>query len=128
MVFSRLESLDYDNDKGFIDFTLKDEKVSVKCENKTCTIELFDKVLEIHPEHVMANYEKAMALFNIEKFEDAIVSLNVVLEVDPNAFLAWYTRGIAKIQLGRNDFCTDLYKAYELGFTDAQEVINDYCE
>jgi hypothetical protein len=43
LVFSRLESLDYDNDKGFIDFTLKDEKVSVKCENKTCTIELFDK-------------------------------------------------------------------------------------
>ena len=42
--------------------------------------------------------------------------------------MAYYNRGLAKIQLGQKDSgCLDLSKAGELGYVEAYEAIKQYC-
>ncbi len=42
--------------------------------------------------------------------------------------MAYYNRGLAKIQLGqKNSGCLDLSKAGELGVDKVYEVIREYC-
>ncbi len=53
---------------------------------------------------------------------------NKAIELNPNLAEVYYNRGLAKIGLGQKDSgCLDLSKAGEMGYADAYEFINEYC-
>ena len=60
------------------------------------------------------DFNKAIKLWSGEKYQRSI---------------AFYWRGLAEIDLGQKDSgCLDLKKAADLGYTDANEAIQKYCQ
>jgi tetratricopeptide (TPR) repeat protein len=66
--------------------------------------------------------------FELEDLKGALEDFQKVLIHNSNNELAYYNLGIIKLRLGnKNDGCLDLSKAGELGYTEAYELISEYC-
>ena len=69
-----------------------------------------------------------MTLIMLDGDWEAINDYNKAIGLNPNYGYAYYNRGLAKIRLGqKDDGCLDLYKAGELGFAEAYDLIKQYC-
>ena len=72
-------------------------------------IELFDKILEIVPEHENSLNNKGAALLKLEKFEEAIEFFDDILQIYPKNEDVMNNMGIALIELERYEEAIDLY-------------------
>ena len=74
-------------------------------------------------------YSRAEAKINIGNFLGAASDYTYIINLDSTDATAYYNRGIcyANIDL-KNNACEDFVKAGELGFFEAYEVINKYCD
>ena len=51
-----------------------------------------------------------------------------MIEINPKSYSAYNNRAFSKLRLGdKNGACLDWSKAGELGYYDAYELINEYC-
>ena len=63
------------------------------------------------------------------KDKTALNDFNKVIELDKTNSEAYYNRAIFYLNFNRkNDYCSDLKKALELGFGEALEVFNSECK
>jgi len=71
---------------------------------------------------------RGLAKAKLGDYKGAISDYNKAIELNPKLADAYYDRGVVKLLLGQKDSgCLDLYKAGELGFDKAYEVIKEYC-
>lgn len=65
------------------------------------------------------------------KLDNPLVAISwydKAIEADPKSGETFYKRGIAKLLIGkREDGCSDLGKATELGYKQAKEALKNYC-
>jgi tetratricopeptide (TPR) repeat protein len=66
--------------------------------------------------------------FQLEKFAEAIVDCNKVLEHEPNNAMIFFRRGEAKLKLNdKNGACLDWHNAVNLGYKEAMQTISKNC-
>ena len=137
----------------WIYYTRGEAKIGIKDYNGA--IEDFNKALELDSENSLAFSDRYHALKIIEcskkiqtdptntnaycyrgdsknsllDYTGAIADYTRVIEIDPYFAWAYNNRGLAKISLGQKvSGCMDLKKAKELGLSEAQESIKEYCQ
>ncbi len=62
---------------------------------------LFNRALEADPSFALAAFNRASALFSLERFEEAIDVYNIALRRRPDLPDAWYFKGRALLEAGQ---------------------------
>jgi hypothetical protein len=62
----------------------------------------------------------------MQQFQMCLQDLNACTDIDANYAEAYYWKGVVKVNIKQNP-CTDLRRALELGFTAAQQPLMTYC-
>lgn len=89
----------------------------------------YRKVIELDNNMSFAHFNLAHVLASAERYEEAEVHFGLAASSRGNFIEANYNRGLIRLILGKTSkACEDLSLAGELGFTDAYNVINRYCE
>ena len=62
------------------------------------------------------------------KFQDGISDFSKAIRLDPKFSQAYFGRGIAKLKVNlKESACIDLKKSSELGYVEAIESFNEFC-
>ena len=64
--------------------------------------------------------------YNVQNYAAAILDYTKAIEKDPLLVYPYYNRGLAKINM-KADGCTDLKKAFDLGFFEAAAILKNNC-
>jgi tetratricopeptide (TPR) repeat protein len=108
------------NDRGTIYLVAKDY-------NKALSD--FEKVIEKGTDYpAIAYFNKAESLRELNRFEEAIKSYNVVIAVDDKDARAYFKKGMAFSKMGNKDSaCISFKIAKDLGDTEAGKEIDSNC-
>jgi Flp pilus assembly protein TadD len=88
----------------------------------------YDRAIELNPNFWFAFSNRAMCKSKIKDFDGAIMDYSKAIEINPKDWVAFRDRGMCYIQLNMTDnACLDFSKSGELGFTQAYQLIKDYC-
>jgi len=94
----------------------------------SAAIEHFDKVIEMKPHHEKAYTTRAFAKSHLGNHQGAIEDTSIALQKNPFYGRAYAVQGLAEFRAGNRKLgCKDLKQAYDLGFEQAKEYINQYC-
>jgi len=78
-------------------------------------LELLEKALSIKPKRIPALHEKALCLIDLKRYNEAIKTLDEILEIDSNDFTAYYNKACAYSLLNdKLNAINNLKKAIEL--------------
>ncbi|SHN01197.1 Tetratricopeptide repeat-containing protein [Cyclobacterium lianum] len=90
----------------------------------------FDMALQANPEDTRVLFNKAKAQLGNNDPLNAITSLNEVVRLDKRNAAAYYLLGVTEMSaLGNKEAgCTQLKMALSLGYTQAKEWIDDFCQ
>ncbi|MCB9185536.1 MAG: tetratricopeptide repeat protein [Flavobacteriales bacterium] len=89
----------------------------------------YRKVINLDSSMSFAYFNLGHILATAERYEEAEIQFGLAAEVRGNFIEANYNRGLIRLVLGKTEkACEDLSLAGELGFTDAYNVINRYCD
>ena len=87
-------------------------------------IDYYEKITN-DPNYVKALFNKALALDNLERYDDAIAFYDKVLDIDHNDALTWYNKGDALDSLQRYDEAIKCYdEALKINSTDVNSLVN----
>lgn len=76
-------------------------------------LQSFDGAIALDPAFLPARVHKAMTLLSLDRPGEALLSLEIVLDRDPENVHAWIYRGDALIKLGRNAEAAESFRAAE---------------
>jgi tetratricopeptide (TPR) repeat protein len=108
--------------RGFARFENQDYKGAISDFNKVIKLSPIDEDYEVY-------ISRGRAKFQLKDFNAAIADFTKTIELSPDNETAYFARGMSKIKSGQKESgCSDLRKAYELGFTEALDVIKKYCQ
>jgi tetratricopeptide (TPR) repeat protein len=89
----------------------------------------YTKAIELDPKEKYAYYSRGIAKHKLQDYKGAIVDYTKAIELEPKYGEAYYNRGNAKGNLQDiNGACIDWSKAGELGYSDAYNLIKEYCK
>ena len=89
----------------------------------------YRKVIELDSSMSFAHFNLGHVLATAERYEEAEIQFGLAASAKGNFIEANYNRGLIRLLLGKTTkACEDLSLAGELGFTDAYNVINRYCD
>ncbi|WP_154856655.1 tetratricopeptide repeat protein [Cyclobacterium xiamenense] len=90
----------------------------------------FDMALQANPEQPAVLFNKAKAQLGNNDPVNAIASLNEVVRLDQRNASAYYLLGVTEMSaLGNKEKgCTQLKMALSLGYTQAKEWVDEFCE
>jgi tetratricopeptide (TPR) repeat protein len=87
------------------------------------------KTIKLAPNYVEAYHGKAVALYQLSKYEEAITSESKAIQINPNYGQAWYSRGLAYSKINQKEnACNDFRAALNLGQQDAIKMLDEYCK
>jgi len=72
-------------------------------------LKMFDKALELNPNHVRALTAKGAALIPLRRYQQAIQCYDSAIRIEPKLVVAWYNKGIALSKLGKYKEAIDSY-------------------
>ncbi len=88
----------------------------------------YDRAILLQPDHVDALTNRGTAKYNTNDFGGAIADLNAAIALKADHGLAYYIRGMSAIQLQQGQAgCNDLQAAFNYGFGQAQQALQQYC-
>ncbi|MCX6258171.1 MAG: tetratricopeptide repeat protein [Bacteroidia bacterium] len=88
----------------------------------------YNRAIELKPDYTDAYSNRGIARSILGDIAGAINDYDITLTLNPNDALALFLRGMAKAGHGRKEEgCADLFKAYNLGFSQAGEQIQKLC-
>jgi len=89
----------------------------------------FDKTIELAPDNLNAIFYRANAKFELKDFKGAKEDMEKIIASNPNIPNSYAFRGLCDINLGNQKAgCEDLKKAKQLGLTEADTLIYQYCK
>lgn len=92
-------------------------------------IQEFTLAIENDSLFFMAYVNRASSLYQTDQFYAAISDYSEAIRINMSYAPAWYGRGIAHIRIQYMvGACADLKKALELGFEEAAEIVDEYCQ
>ncbi len=93
----------------------------------------FTKAFELDQSYSIAIYNRGLSKYYLKNYQEAIADFTKAIKIrsqskslEENAD-PYYYRALSKHHLGLGGVCTDLSKAKELGYTEAEEAILKYC-
>jgi tetratricopeptide (TPR) repeat protein len=109
------------NDRGTIYLVTKDYEKALAD---------FETVIEKGTDYpAIAYFNKAEALRELNRFEEAIKAYNIVIAVDNKDARAYFKKGMAFIKIGDKDSaCISFNIAKGLGDTKAEKEIKSFCQ
>ncbi len=87
-----------------------------------------NKVNALQPGYLDTYFWLGLSYAGKLDFANALNWFDKAIAQKPDAGYLYFNRGIAKGRLNRNDFCADFKKAVELGYTDAEKMVANYCK
>ncbi len=88
----------------------------------------YSKALNINPQAKEIYTYRGLCKIALNDIQGAIDEYDEAIRIDPNFAMAYCQRGVLMHRLGNNEAgCKDLYRAKELGFKEAEDVIRKYC-
>jgi tetratricopeptide (TPR) repeat protein len=101
---------------------------SVKSDYKG-SVYYYDKAINYRPSYADAYFNRAVSKGNLDLHKEAISDFNVAINLKNSFAEAYYGRAISKIrtQADMIEGCNDFKKALALGYKEAQNMINIYC-
>lgn len=98
-------------------------------ENVDAAIDDYSKAIELDDNYADAYNNRAVAFMKKSDLIPALVDFGRAIEIRPNFYEAYVNRGFAKYMVGDTlGACNDWAKAAELGFEQANEIIESYCD
>jgi tetratricopeptide (TPR) repeat protein len=93
------------------------------------SIPYYDKAIKFRPAYAEAYFNRAVSRGNLNQHKEAISDFDIAIKLKKDFAEAYYGRAISKIstQSSTREGCIDLKKALSLGYKDAQNMINIYC-
>lgn len=100
----------------------------MKLEDNNGAINDFNKSIEIDNNFASAYGGRGLAKANLKDIDGAINDFDIAIQIEPKNELFYISRGGINFFSGNKDEgCQDFQKAKELGFSDAQILINKFC-
>ena len=88
----------------------------------------FDKAIEVKPDYVKAFLNKASVYNSEKKYGEAIRTYSKALEYKKDYAEAFYGRGLAEYYSGKkNEACSDMKQASNLGYQPASAIVVQIC-
>ncbi len=88
----------------------------------------FDKVIEMKPHHEKAYTTRAFAKSQLGDQSGAIEDTKIALQKNPFYGRAYAVQGLAEFRAGQKKLgCKDFEQAYGLGFEQAKEYLDQFC-
>jgi tetratricopeptide (TPR) repeat protein len=88
----------------------------------------YNKAIEINSKDDMAYMYRGNTNGDLKLFQQALLDYNKAIEINPTG-LTYYNRGLTKLDANnKTGACADWKKAVELGYNDAQSLIDENCQ
>lgn len=98
-------------------------------EKYQAAIEDFTIAIAANANHSQAYHKRAFCKAMVQDHQGALEDYNTCIELDPEDKQAYSNRGIARLNLrDKTGACDDWKKAVSMGFLEAQEMLNEYCD
>lgn len=89
----------------------------------------YSKAIKLKKDYTDAYNNRAFSKFKLKDFKGAIKDFDKALKIKPGYIIGYVNRGFAKKELGdQSGACQDWMKAMELGYQEAQNLIDKYCK
>ena len=107
------------NNRGWLKFTIKDFNSALAD---------FDKALQVNPNMYSAYINRGWTRYTIKDYTGAISDFSQAISISPQETKPYLNRALAFIESGKADeACKDWTSAKNLGYYQAEELINKYC-
>ncbi len=88
----------------------------------------FDTGFEFDVDMAAIRFERGLARYQIDSLKSAFVDFSFCINEEYQLPYSYYWRGIIYITVGKlNEGCLDMNKAKQLGDSEAQSIIDEYC-
>ncbi|MEP7169485.1 MAG: tetratricopeptide repeat protein, partial [Bacteroidota bacterium] len=89
----------------------------------------YTRAIELNPHSAKSYLGRGIIKMDVLKnYNDAITDYNKALELNPYLPQAYYNRGLAKLRTEKiNEACEDFGKVKQLGYAQADEMIQRFC-
>jgi len=88
----------------------------------------FNTVLKLQPNYLDAHFFIGLASASKNDFPNALTAFDNAIKANSQKGIYYFNRGKAKGMLNRTDYCADFKKALELGYTEAQKMLQNFCK
>lgn len=86
----------------------------------------YNKVLLKNTDNPVYYMRRAILFGKMQQYQSCLQDLDVCTNIDANYAEAYYWKGVVKVNMKQNP-CSDLRKALDLGFVAAQQPLSNYC-
>lgn len=88
----------------------------------------YTNALGYYPQNGPAYFHSGLAKQNLKEYRAAIIDFSKAIYFNNSDGASYYGRGVCYILIGnKQKCCFDLSKASELGYNDANQAIQNYC-
>jgi len=86
----------------------------------------YNKAISVNAENPLYYLRRAILYGKMQQFEPCLKDLDTCTNIDNNYAEAYYWKGVVKINMKQNP-CSDLKKAADLGFKASENPLRTYC-
>lgn len=86
----------------------------------------YNKVIASNVENPLYFMRRAIVYGKMQQYQKCLQDLDACTNIDSNYAEAYYWKGVVKVNMKQNP-CTDLKRAVDLGFNAAQQPLSAYC-
>lgn len=86
----------------------------------------YNKVISINSENPLFFMQRGILYGKLQQYPSCLLDLEACTSLDANYAEAYYWKGVVKVNMKQNP-CSDLKKALDLGFNAAQQPLQTYC-
>ena len=86
----------------------------------------YNKTISLNSDNPLYYMRRAILYGKMQQFESCLQDLDACTNMDSNYAEAYYWKGVVKVNMKQNP-CSDLKKAFDLGFIAAQQPLQTYC-
>ena len=86
----------------------------------------YNKTISVNSDNPLYYMRRAILYGKMQQFESCLQDLDACTNMDSNYAEAYYWKGVVKVNMKQNP-CSDLKKAFDLGFIAAQQPLQTYC-